>query len=57
MLSKAKTDPKARASLIVACRSDPKFFFNHFLFTVKNKTLFSGDLPNDIPFLLFEYQE
>lgn len=57
LLIEADKDPKFRACLIAKCKEDPKFFFNNFLYTVKNSTFFSPDMPEDIPFMLFDYQE
>ena len=52
-----ETDFVLREILKKQCLDDPKFFFEHFLFTVKNGTFFSEHMPTNIPFHLFEYQE
>ncbi len=42
---------------IEACKRDPKYFFNTYLYTEKNATFFSSDAPTEVPFILFPFQE
>jgi len=56
MLKEAESDPVLQAAIIKACKADPKFFFDNFLFTVKNDIFFSPQMPYAIPFMLFPYQ-
>lgn len=51
-----ETNLELQAHLFEMCKRDPKFFFDYFLFTVKNDTMFSQNLPFAIPFVLFDYQ-
>lgn len=39
------------------CKRDPIYFFNTYLYTDKNKTLFTDDSPDTLPFILFPFQE
>lgn len=57
LLQKAQNDPKLQAVLKEKCKRDPKFFFNFFLYTIKNTIFFSDAMPNNLPFVLFDYQE
>lgn len=57
LLHHAQTDPILRACVIKKCKEDPKYFFETFLYTVKNSIFFSDVMPIDIPFKLFDYQE
>lgn len=56
MLSKSREDKKAQAILMEKCRRDIKFFFEHFLYTDRNK-LFEYLEIQDMPFMLFDYQK
>ena len=42
---------------IEACKRDPKYFFNTYLYTEKNSTFFSNNAPTEVPFILFPFQE
>jgi len=57
LLKKAYEDDKIKAIEYEACRRSPIHFFNNYLYTSKNETLFKSDAPQDIPFVLFPYQE
>ncbi|RTL03996.1 hypothetical protein EKK58_11620 [Candidatus Dependentiae bacterium] len=57
LLAKAKKEPKLQEIEIEMCKRDPIYFFNTYLYTDKNKTLFSDDTPDVIPFILFPFQE
>jgi hypothetical protein len=57
LLAKAKKEPKLQAIEIEMCKRDPIYFFNTYLNTDKNKTLFSDDTPDVLPFILFPFQE
>ena len=57
LLMEAEKDPKLQACIIQKCKDDPKYFFNNFLYTVKNPLFFTDEMPQNIPFMLFEYQE
>lgn len=57
LLTKARKEPKLQAIEIEMCKRDPIYFFNTYLYTDKNKTLFSDDTPDVIPFILFPFQE
>lgn len=57
LLHYAENDPILRACIIRKCKEDPKYFFETFLYTVKNSIFFSDLMPTDIPFKLFDYQE
>lgn len=54
---RSETDKVLQACLFEKCKQDPKYFFNTFLFTVRNDIFFSQEMPIDLPFMLFEYQE
>ncbi len=57
LLKNSVTDARLKACIIQQCKDDPKFFFNNFLYTVRNDSMFSDELPYAIPFQLFDYQE
>jgi hypothetical protein len=57
LLQACESDLVLREIVKKKCKDDPKFFFEMFLFTVKNRTFFSENMPDNIPFKLFEYQE
>lgn len=57
LLAKAKSNPKLQALEIEMCRRNPLYFFNTYLYTDKNKTIFTDDSPDVLPFILFPFQE
>jgi len=57
MLDEAEKDPVLQACIIRKCMADPVYFFENFLWTMKNDTFFTKDMPRDIPFMPFEYQK
>ena len=57
LLAKAKNNPKLQGIEIEMCKRDPIYFFNTYLYTDKNKTLFTDESPDVIPFILFPFQE
>lgn len=57
LLTKCKDDPKLRACVYEKCKNDPAYFIETFLFTAKNTVFFSEAVPNDVPFLLFDFQK
>ena len=42
---------------IELCKRSPIYFFETYLYTEKNKTFIDMNAPNDVPFILFEYQK
>lgn len=56
LLKNSVWDARLRECLKLECKNDPKFFFENFLYTVKNDTMFSDRLPYAIPFIPFDYQ-
>lgn len=52
-----KQDKKRQAYVMELCRRDIIFFFNNFVYTEKNATLFGANDPHAIPFVLFPFQE
>lgn len=57
LLQKAELHPELQLIEIDFCTRDILYFFRNYLYTEKNKTIFSWDEPNVIPFIPFEYQE
>lgn len=57
LLAKAKNNPKLQALEIEMCRRSPIYFFNTYLYTDKNKTIFTDESPDVLPFILFPFQE
>jgi hypothetical protein len=57
LLQKAKNNPKLQQAIIALCKKDIMYFFDNFLWTDKNKNLFTGDEPSVIPFIPFEFQK
>lgn len=57
VLAKAKDNPKLQWIELELCKRDPKYFFNTYVYTDKNSTLYSNDEPNKLPFVLYKYQE
>lgn len=57
LLAKAKSNPQLQGIEIEMCKRDIKYFFNTYLVTDKNKTFFSDDSPDVVPFILFPFQE
>lgn len=57
LLAKAKSNPKLQALEIEMCRRNPIYFFNSYLYTDKNKTIFTDESPDVLPFILFPFQE
>jgi hypothetical protein len=57
LLTKCKEDAKLRACVFEKCKEDPVYFIETFLFTAKNTVFFSEKVPNDVPFLLFDFQK
>ena len=56
LLQKAKSNPKLQQAIIALCKKDIMYFFDNFLYTDKNKNLFSSTDPSVIPFVPFEFQ-
>lgn len=57
LLAKAKNSTVLQGVEIEMCKRDPIYFFNTYLYTDKNKTLFTDDSPDTLPFILFPFQE
>lgn len=57
LLQECDKDPIMQACVMRKCKDDPVYFFEHFVWTMKNDTFFSADLPRNIPFVPFEYQK
>ena len=57
LLRKVQEDESFKEVIKQKCKNDIKFFFQMFLYTVKNPKFLPKDIPNDVPFVLFEYQE
>ena len=49
-------NPQLQWAIIAWCKTDIMYFFDNFLRTDKNTNLFTGDEPNIIPFIPFEFQ-
>lgn len=49
-------DPAFRAAVMEKCRRDPVFWFENFCFTDKNSGFFGQEIPNEVPFILFDFQ-
>ena len=56
LLQKAKSNPKLQQAIIALCKKDIMYFFDNFLYTDKNKTLYSDDVPDVMPFIPYEFQ-
>ena len=56
LLIDAKDHPKLQAVEKEACKLDILYFFNNYLYTERNSTFFSNDIPSIIPFIPFEFQ-
>lgn len=57
LLARVQQDESFKEVIKEKCRLDIKFFFEMFLYTIKNPKFLPKDIPNDVPFVLFEYQE
>lgn len=57
ILSKAKDNPELQAIEKELCKRDPKYFFNTYVYTDKNSTLYWNEEPSKLPFVLYKYQE
>ena len=57
LLAKAKENPKLQGIEIEMCKRNPIYFFNTYLYTDKNKTIFTDESPDVLPFILFPFQE
>tara|TARA_R110000868_G_scaffold8894_4_gene45230 strand:+ start:747 stop:1088 length:342 start_codon:yes stop_codon:yes gene_type:complete len=57
LLAKAKNSTVLQGVEIEMCKRDPIYFFNTYLYTDKNKTLFTDESPDTLPFILFPFQE
>ena len=56
LLLDAASDSKDLQTLeLEACKRDPKYFFNTYLYTEKNSTFYSSDAPPEVPFILFPF--
>jgi len=57
LLYKAKNNIDLQNIENELCRRDILHFFRNYLYTDKNKNLFTGDESNVLPFIPFEFQE
>jgi len=57
LLDKAKGNKDLQLLEIEACKRDIVYFFNTYLFTEKNSTFYKWDIPMEVPFILFPFQE
>jgi len=57
LLDKAKDNRDLQLIEIEACKRDPIYFFNTYLYTEKNATFYSEWTPAEVPFNLFPFQE
>lgn len=57
LLDKAKDNIDLQNIEIAECKANIKYFFNQYLYTEKNATFYSMDIPSEVPFNLFPYQE
>lgn len=55
LLDKCK-DSTFRAYVYEQCRRDITFFFDYFLFTDRNGGFYGSEYPNEVPFILFDFQ-
>ena len=57
LLEKTQNNPELQALEIDKCKNDILYFFENYLSTDKNKTLFSDDIADCVPFKPFPFQE
>lgn len=57
ILSKAKDNELLQKVEIEHCKKDILYYFKYYVWTDKNKTLYSNDLPDVIPFIPYPFQE
>lgn len=57
LLDKCKDNIDLQNIEIEMCKRSPIHFFNFYLMTDKNDTFFSSDTPQEVPFILFPFQE
>jgi hypothetical protein len=56
ILVECDKDSEYRKQILLACKADPCFFFDYFLFTDKNTGFFDGKTASEVPFVLFDFQ-
>jgi len=56
LLAKAKNSKEIQANEKELCKRDILYWFFNYVYTDKNKTLFTSDEDTTIPFIPFEFQ-
>ena len=57
LLMTASVSTELQAVEMESCRQDILYWFRNYLFTDKNTNLFTGDEPDVLPFIPYEFQE
>ena len=57
VIEDCKTSPELQHAFFELCKKNILYWFRNFVYTDKNSTLYSKDLPNELPFLPYEFQE
>lgn len=56
LLAKAKESEEIQFKTMELCSRDIMYWFNNYVYTDKNKTLFTSDEDTTIPFIPFDFQ-
>lgn len=56
LVSKASDNADIQNLIIKKCENCPIYFFSYWLYTSKNSKFFERDMPQNIPFIPFEFQ-
>ena len=57
MITESNNSPELHPVFYDLCSKDILYWFRNFVYTDRNSTLYDKDLPNEIPFIPYEFQE